>query len=110
MPSSWLPMRVNSKRSIAILSTWRGLGPYPSRSPRHRISSHSCSWMSSRTASRASMFEWTSEMIPVPFIPSLRGERLQHVELHDVHLLAAGIGHFPDDVALERQEGGGRRA
>src|SRR5258706_11491033 len=69
------------------------------------ISSHSFSWMSSRTASRASMLECTSETIAVRFMTSSRGQRLQHVQLDQMHLLTAGFGHLPHQLSLERQVG-----
>src|SRR6185436_3202129 len=66
--------------------------------------------MSSRTASSASMLEWMSETIAVRFMKSSRGHRLQHVELHEVHLLADRLGHPLHEIPLERQERGRGRA
>src|SRR5688572_22728154 len=70
------------------------------------ISSHSFSWMSSRTASSASMLEWMSETIAVRFMTASRGQGLQHVEFHEVHLMSARLGQAVDQVPLEGQEGG----
>src|SRR5678816_1465109 len=60
--------------------------------------------MSSRTASSASMLEWMSETIAVRFMRSLRRQRLQNVQLHEVHLVAYGFGHPQYDIALEGQK------
>ena len=58
---SWLPARHPERASTAVTQA-SGLGPYPTRSPKHQISSVPVASMSSSTASRAGKFAWTSEM------------------------------------------------
>src|SRR5687767_10892070 len=58
---SWLPANERWHRSRASCTQPSGCAPYPTRSPRHQISSTPSLSTSARTASKAGRFPWTSE-------------------------------------------------
>ena len=58
---SWLPARTRSHRSRASATQPSGSAPYPTRSPRHQVSSTPVVSTSSSTARSAGRLPWTSE-------------------------------------------------
>ena len=87
-PRSWLPARQIAACSRARSTHASGSAPYPTRSPRHHISSHPAPAMSWSTASKACRFPCTSDTTAIRITTVCRVKRCSRIRVLAPLLLA----------------------